>query len=176
MPFECLRRATRHLTIGVSIGVAASCATGVARPAAFPGARTVPADIGLAGPAVDIPAVLTTAQSFQGTPYQFGGETPETGFDCSGFVQFVYSRHHIVLPRTTEAQFGVGARVSDDRVTAGDLVFFATTGSGPTHVGIALDPVTLVHAPGEGAVVRVERFDTPYWQARRLGNRRVTAR
>lgn len=169
-------RGRRQLAIGLLVTVSASCASGTARPTAFPGALPAPVDVRLPGPVADLDAVLATARAFEGTPYRFGGDTPEAGFDCSGFVRFVYGRHQIVLPRTTEAQFTTGARIANDRVSAGDLVFFSTIGPGPTHVGIALDRVTFVHAPGTGAVVRTERFDTPYWQSRRLGNRRVAPR
>lgn len=164
------------LVLAASIAAAASCRTGVARPSPFPGARMAPRDLPLPAPVLEVDRVLATAQSLSGTPYLFGGDTPAAGFDCSGFVRYVYAQVGVPLPRTTEEQFSVGRNVGNDRVEAGDLVFFSTTGPGPTHVGIALDPVTFVHAPGTGAVVRVERFDTSYWQSRRLGNRRLTAR
>jgi len=164
------------LLLAISVGTVASCRTGAARPSPFPGARIAPYDLPLPAPVVEVSRLLSTARSLSGTPYLFGGDTPSAGFDCSGFVRYVYAQMGVPLPRTAEEQFAVGRNVANDRLEAGDLVFFSTTGPGPTHVGIVIDPVTFVHAPGTGAVVRVERFDTPYWQSRRLGNRRVTAR
>lgn len=119
--------------------------------------------------------LLETAMALAGSRYVFGGTTPESGFDCSGFVRWVFRQYSTDVPRTVAEQFRVGRAVSDAQVSAGDLLFFSTIGPGATHVGIVVDPVarTFVHAPGSGAVVRVERFDTSYWRNRMLGVRRV---
>lgn len=118
-------------------------------------------------------AVLDTALTLRGIPYQFGGADPARGFDCSGLVHWVLAQHRIELPRTAAEQFDAGVRVGPGNIAPGDLVFFSTIAPGPSHVGIALDDRTFVHAPASGGVVRVERFDTSYWRARFLGVRRV---
>jgi len=121
-------------------------------------------------------AVLSTALSLLGTKYRFGGETPEGGFDCSGFVSYVLRQHSVDIPRTVAEQFVVGQPVAQDQIQPGDLVFFTTTGPGATHVGIVVNTGTrwdFVHAPADGSVVRIERFDSGYWQQRWIGARRV---
>ena len=120
-------------------------------------------------------ALLETALALRGTPYRPGGQLPATGFDCSGFVRYVLRQHGIDVPRTVAAQFHAGIPIGRADIQAGDLVFFAITGAEPTHVGIAAEPASkeFIHAPDEGASVRIERFDTKYWDARWLGARRV---
>jgi cell wall-associated NlpC family hydrolase len=115
-------------------------------------------------------AVLATAMSLTGIPYRLGGADP-SGFDCSGFVQYVLRQHGIGMPRTVIEQFGVGSEPTG--VEAGDLVFFQTVGSKASHVGIAIDGGSFVHAPNSRGVVRVERLDAPYWMGRFVGARRV---
>jgi cell wall-associated NlpC family hydrolase len=117
-------------------------------------------------------SILETARTLEGRPYMFGGADP-SGFDCSGLVWYVFLQHHVLLPRTTLEQARMGLPIDAEAIEAGDLVFFATTSSEPSHVGIALDRRTLIHAPSTGTVVRIERFDTPYWKARLTGARRV---
>jgi cell wall-associated NlpC family hydrolase len=115
-------------------------------------------------------AVLTTAMGLTGVPYRLGGADP-TGFDCSGFVQYVLRQHAIAMPRTVAEQFVVGDVTP--AVEAGDLVFVQTIGSKASHVGIAIDAYSFVHAPNSRGVVRVDRLDAPYWAGRFLGARRV---
>ena len=103
--------------------------------------------------------MLGTALSLLGTKYRFGGETPEGGLDCSGFVRYVLRQHSADVPRTVAEQFVVGHPVAQDQIQPGDLVFFTTTGPGATHVGIVVNTGTrwdFVHAPADGSVVRVE--------------------
>ncbi|HXT69529.1 MAG TPA: C40 family peptidase [Vicinamibacterales bacterium] len=121
-------------------------------------------------------AILQTAFDLLGTKYRFGGQTPDTGFDCSGFVSYVLRQHSIDVPRTVVEQFGAGRTVAQDDIQPGDLVFFTTTGPGPTHVGIVVATgarFEFIHAPADGSVVRIERFDSGYWQQRWIGARRV---
>jgi cell wall-associated NlpC family hydrolase len=120
--------------------------------------------------------VIATAVALRGARYQLGGVTPQ-GFDCSGFVRYVFALYRVTVPRTVAEQYRTGEEIARDHISAGDLVFFSTTGPGATHVGIVVDPgsYTFVHAPGTGSVVRVERFDTPYWRGRMLGARRLAA-
>jgi cell wall-associated NlpC family hydrolase len=112
--------------------------------------------------------------SLRGAPYRNGGSSPE-GFDCSGFTQYVFAHHGIAIPRDTEAQFEAGDAITDEAIEAGDLLFFSTTDSGPSHVAIAISLDEFVHAPSSRGVVRVERRSLPYWSERFLGARRVQA-
>jgi len=121
-------------------------------------------------------ALTKTALGLRGTKYRLGGEAPGEGFDCSGFVHYVFERHQIDVPRTVAEQFQVGEKIAPEDIQKGDLLFFSTTGKGATHVGIALGPEDqgeFVHAPGAGGSVRVEHFDAPYWRSKLVGVRRV---
>ena len=118
-------------------------------------------------------ALTGTALALRGAPYRNGGADP-SGFDCSGFTQYVFSRYGIALPRAVADQFSAGQAVTPGSVTAGDLLFFTTVASGPTHVAIALGGDEFVHAPSSAGVVRVERLSAAYWSQRFIGARRVT--
>ena len=105
-------------------------------------------------------------------PYRNGGSDP-TGFDCSGFVQWVFAQHGLRLPREVRDQFLLGSAVDRDAVQPGDLVFFETISRGASHVGIALGGNEFVHAPSSSGVVRVESYSIDYWKRRFVGARRV---
>ena len=156
---------------------AAACASTGATPRPFPvpgRAAGVPAAAGTgAGSplAADAYALTSTALSFRGVPYRNGGADPG-GFDCSGFVWYVFGQHGIPTPRTVSDLFRAGGDASGP-LQPGDLVFFSTVAPGPTHVGIAIGGDEFVHAPSSTGVVRVERVSTPYWAARYLGARRI---
>jgi cell wall-associated NlpC family hydrolase len=175
------------LLLMLSGGCASSGGGG--RPLPFPGAASPPSG-GSSGSTAppDVPLVVTsptlaspkgpesvvdTALAYRGVKYVYGGSTPEQGFDCSGLVQYVFAQHQIDLPRTVPDQYRVGAPVKLTDLRAGDLVFFSTTGPGPTHVGIAIDHERFVHAPNSTGVVRIEAVDTSYWHNRFLGARRL---
>lgn len=117
-------------------------------------------------------ALLAYAMTLQGTPYRNGGSDP-AGFDCSGFVQWVYSQHGMKLPREVRDQWKEGDEIDRDEVQPGDLVFFETVSKGASHVGIALGGDRFVHAPSSRGVVRVERFSNSYWSPRWVGAKRV---
>lgn len=117
--------------------------------------------------------MLQTALAYRGVPYRFGGDNPTSGFDCSGFIQFVLSSHAVAVPRTTAEQFQIGRRVGARDVQAGDLVFFSTVAPGASHVGMAINADEFVHAPAASGVVRVERLHASYWQSRFVGARRL---
>ena len=162
---------------------AASCAasSGVIRPAAFPTAPAPPSSIypsplGPAKAAPDVPSIVAAALDLRGVPYQLGGDDPDIGFDCSGFVRFVYSQQHVTLPRTVAEQVRLGSGVPLARVRAGDLVFFSTTAPGASHVGIVIGPAgndEFVHAPANSGTVRVEHFNSAYWRQRFVAARRL---
>ena len=112
-----------------------------------------------------------TALALRGAPYRNGGATPD-GFDCSGFVQYVFGRHGVAMPRETREQFRVGRSIRRNDLAPGDLVFFSTVAPGASHVGIALDRDQFIHAPSTRGVVRVERLSAEYWDQRFIGARR----
>ena len=100
--------------------------------------------------------------------------TTVAGFDCSGFTQYVFRQHGVMLPRDSQDQFTAGHAVPQDETRPGDLVFFRTGGRRISHVGIALGDGTFVHAPNARGVVRVERMTSSYWARRLVGIRRMT--
>ena len=99
-------------------------------------------------------SIVTYAASFQGVPYVWGGTSP-SGFDCSGFVQYVYAHFGISIPRTSQEQFNFGTPVDASNLQPGDLVFFHDDGSGPGHVGMYIGGGLMIHAPHTGDVVRI---------------------
>jgi cell wall-associated NlpC family hydrolase len=119
-------------------------------------------------------AVLMRAIGLVGTPYRYGGNTPEGGFDCSGLVNYVYrDMLDLRLPRTSRALAGwVGPKIPPDRLTAADLVFFGSRGD-VSHVGIYVGEGRFVHAPSTGGTVRLDRLDGPYWRDHYAGAKRV---
>jgi len=116
-------------------------------------------------------AVVKTAERYLKTPYKFGGETPK-GFDCSGFVMFVYDKHGKKLPRSADIQFREGKKVARKSLKPGDLVFFNTYASGVSHVGIYSGAGKFIHVSSSRGVM-VSRLDEPYWKPRYLGARRI---
>lgn len=110
-----------------------------------------------------------------GTPYKTAGADPRIGFDCSGFVMFVFrDAMGVALPRSTGEQFALhGGSPRLGSLLTGDLVFFNTAGRGVSHVGIYVGEGRFVHAPNHGGRVRLDRLDDRYWQQRYLGARRI---
>ncbi len=119
-------------------------------------------------------ALVGTALDYRGTPYRNGGTDPKTGFDCSGFTQFVFARYGVSLPREVVDQYRVGTSVKPKNLQPGDLIFFATASKGASHVAIAIGGDQFVHAPSSRGVVRVERLSSSYWGPRFLGARRIS--
>src|SRR5262249_45709925 len=118
-------------------------------------------------------AVVATAMMLRGTPYRNGGSDP-SGFDCSGFVQWVFAQSGIRLPREVRDQYDKGTKIDLRGVQPGDLLFFETVSRGASHVGVAIGGDQFVHAPSSRGVVRVERFTASYWARRFVGARRIT--
>ena len=114
--------------------------------------------------------LVSNALSLVGVPYLFGG-TSRSGFDCSGYTQYVFKGSGISLPRTAAGQFGVGSSVNKDQLQAGDLVFFTTYESGASHVGIYIGGGSFVHASNSG--VTTTNLSSSYYASRYLGARRV---
>ncbi|MBC2728906.1 C40 family peptidase [Desulfosporosinus sp.] len=117
--------------------------------------------------------LLNFAANFLGTKYVWGGTSPSPGFDCSGYVQYVYRKSGISLSRTSEQQFKNGVSVKKADLKPGDLVFFATYSSGASHVGIYVGNNTMIHSSSGG--VSYDDMTTSYWAKRYLGARRVIA-
>ena len=118
-------------------------------------------------------AVLMRALSLVGTPYRYGGNTPEAGFDCSGLVGYVF--HDVLsrqLPRSSVELARLGRDVVPERLATGDLVVFGDAVA-VSHVGIYVGEGRFVHAPSTGGTVRLDRLDAPYWRDHFRGGRRV---
>ncbi|MFD1861915.1 NlpC/P60 family protein [Planococcus chinensis] len=114
------------------------------------------------------------AQKFKGVPYKFGGTTP-TGFDCSGYILYVFNHFGISLPRTSAEQFGVGTPVSRSDLRKGDLVFYANTYKpGISHTGIYLGNGNVISAESKG--IAISNINTnPYWGPKYAGARRLSS-
>ncbi|MFT3756308.1 MAG: C40 family peptidase [Pseudoxanthomonas sp.] len=119
-------------------------------------------------------AVLMRALGLVGTPYRYGGNTPESGFDCSGLVTYVYrDMLDLRLPRTSrELAQAQGPKIAPARLVTGDLVFFGSKGN-VSHVGIYVGEGRFVHAPSSGGTVRLDHLDGPYWRDHYSGAKRV---
>ncbi|WP_041695313.1 C40 family peptidase [Alicyclobacillus acidocaldarius] len=128
--------------------------------------------------------ILTYAKSFLGTPYCWGGDSPKTGFDCSGFVEYVFGHFGIQLPRESHDQAAVGTAVSPSNLLPGDLLFFTDTDSYAslypnhvTHVGIYMGNGAMIESSsahnGEGVVIVQNVFQNPYYAAHYYGARDV---
>ena len=171
------------VVVTLSVGCATTGATPTPRPFPRPGGH--PAE----PPAASLPnggatatgtlplrsdgyGVSGTALSLRGTPYRNGGADPG-GFDCSGFVFYVFAQHGLSVPRTVAEQYQQGGSVAPTDLQAGDLVFFTTTAPGASHVGIVVGGDSFVHAPSASGVVRVERLGAAYWASRFIGARRL---
>jgi cell wall-associated NlpC family hydrolase len=156
----------------LAAGLATACGSGRAQPRPFPGGPTSTPSAPSASPVAAVPAIVATALTLRGAPYRNGGSAP-SGFDCSGFVQYVFAQHGRALPREVKDQFRLGQEVGRQDVRPGDLVFFQTVSPGASHVGIALAGDEFVHAPSSRGVVRVEKYTSQYWAARWKGARRL---
>jgi cell wall-associated NlpC family hydrolase len=111
------------------------------------------------------------ARGLLGSPYRYGGDSPRTGFDCSGFVRFVYGHFGVRLPHSSYADFDLGRGVPRTSLRPGDLVFFDGTG----HVGMYIGGGRFIHAPHTGASVEIASLSDPWYQSRYDGARRLVA-
>lgn len=137
--------------------------------------------VAVQAPATAVPARLSDEQSrnvtmyalgLVGTPYRYGGNTPESGFDCSGLIGHVYQlQAGLAAPRTVARLQGWGQAVPGDQLRAGDLVLFGD-GAAPTHAGIYVDEGRFVHAPSTGGRVRMDRLTAPHWARQQVAYRR----
>lgn len=121
-----------------------------------------------------VETLLRRALTLIGTPYRWGGSNPDSGFDCSGLVGYVFrTALGIELPRVSRDMAQNGERVERTALNAGDLVFFGRRGNRIDHVGIYLGEGRFVHAPRTGKDVMVSELDTGYWATRFKSARRV---
>ena len=109
------------------------------------------------------------AMQYLGIPYRWGGASPETGFDCSGFVMYVYAQLGVSLPHQAASQFGYGVPVSRDQLAPGDLVFFDGLG----HNGIYIGNGLFIHSPHTGDVVKISSLSDSWYAARWIGAKRI---
>jgi len=115
--------------------------------------------------------IISTAKSFLGVPYKWGGTTP-AGFDCSGFTRYVFASQNIDLPRVSADQYGVGTTVNFNNLIPGDLVFFnLTSGTKVSHVGIYIGNNEFISATSSKGIA-IYGF-TPYWNKVYVGAKRV---
>jgi cell wall-associated NlpC family hydrolase len=121
-------------------------------------------------PDLSVP-VLTKAKSLMGLPYRFGGNNPGESMDCSSYVQLVFKEAGLELPRVTYDQFKQGEPIAAEQLQPGDLLFFSTNGSGPSHIGIYAGNGEFIHESPPG--VQVTRLDNPSYQKHFVGARRV---
>jgi cell wall-associated NlpC family hydrolase len=118
--------------------------------------------------------LVVTAMGFLGVPYRRGGNSVETGFDCSGFVRAIYEQTvGLILPRRANEQAAATQVIDKRELQPGDLVFFNTLRRAFSHVGIYVGEGKFIHSPKPGAQVRVEDMNAGYWQRRFDGARRV---
>ena len=112
-------------------------------------------------------SIVSEASKYMGIPYRWGGTSPQTGFDCSGFVQFIF-RHtlNIKLPRMPVDMSRLGLRINREELAPGDLVFFNTRGGKFTHVGIYVNDSQFIHSPMPGTRITVSRMDSAYYRHR----------
>ena len=116
--------------------------------------------------------VTIYAISLIGTPYRYGGNTPASGFDCSGLIGYVYrERASVSAPRTVAAMAGWGQPVPVASAQTGDLVVFGP-GNSSTHAGIYVGDGRFVHAPSTGGVVRLDHLNSKYWARQQVSFRR----
>lgn len=116
--------------------------------------------------------IVRTAESFIGLPYQWGGTSPEKGFDCSGLTMAVYQMNGLNIPRTSAEQFAQGRAVSLRSLDKGDLVFFAVNSGGKiSHVGLYTGRDSFIHAPGAGKSIRIDFLSNGYYSKCFIGAR-----
>ena len=169
------------LSIAAASITMTACAStgGVPEPFPTPGPRptrtATPKPVATSGTSLpaDGYSIAGTALGLRGAPYRNGGSDPR-GFDCSGLIEYIYGQHGIAVPRTVEELHNAGRDVTTQDMQPGDLVFFDTTGRGPSHVGLSIGGDEFVHAPSGAGVVRVERLGAAYWAQRFIGVKRLT--
>jgi cell wall-associated NlpC family hydrolase len=128
----------------------------------------------LSGMASKAGDVVVGALNMIGVRYRWGGDTPDSGLDCSGFVRYVFQDTlGMTLPRRAEEMSRVGEKVRVSELKPGDLVFFNTMRRSFSHVGIYIGDNKFVHSPSTGSTIRVDDMENAYWEKRYTGARRI---
>lgn len=118
--------------------------------------------------------VLLQAMSLLGVAYRFGGNTPDNGLDCSGFIRYVFQKSlHLNLPRTAAQMARIGKAVDKSELAPGDIVFFNTLGASYSHVGMYMGNGKFIHSPRTGKNIEVSNMNQSYWASRYNGARRI---
>lgn len=115
--------------------------------------------------------IVATGKKYLGVPYVFGGTTPK-GFDCSGFLQYVFKQHGYTIPRLADEQYKLGKAANTTQLEPGDLVFFSTYEPGASHCGIYVGDGNFMHASSSKGI-RVDSLSNDYWRPRYLGGRKI---
>ncbi|HXG31584.1 MAG TPA: LysM peptidoglycan-binding domain-containing protein, partial [Thermodesulfobacteriota bacterium] len=118
-------------------------------------------------------SIISVAKRFLGAPYKFGGNSPIRGLDCSAFVNKVFGFFDVDLPRTARDIYKIGQDVSKDELATGDLVFFRTYASYPSHVGIYIGDDEFIHASSKAKKVTIDSMNLPYYRRRYIGAKRI---
>lgn len=182
-----LRSSAWILVLALTMSGCASTGTGP-RPRPFPGAPLPPVSaypapatppgvypepLAPAAHSFSTTSFVTAARQLLGVRYVLGGDSPATGFDCSGYVHYVYGLFRIPIPRSVGDQYHAGKAARGAEIKAGDLLFFKISGSTVSHVALAIGPDEFIHAPNSNGVVRIEKLSSPYWHSRFAGARRI---
>jgi cell wall-associated NlpC family hydrolase len=169
-------------TISATATAISANAFGAAADAPTPAADSTSASVSrntqsfLSGVASKAGTVVVGALNMIGVRYQWGGNSPDSGLDCSGFVRYVFrDTLGMTLPRRAEEMSQVGEKVKMTDLKPGDLVFFNTMRRTFSHVGIYIGDNKFVHSPSTGSRIRVDELDDGYWEKRFTGARRVEA-
>lgn len=163
-----MRHASMAIPVALSSPFYLVLVLGCTQSAVQRSARDVLSSVVLAGgprpsaPAPSARRVIGTAEEYLGVPYKWGGTSPETGFDCSGYVRYVYAEQGVRLPRTSREQARAGDRVapSVSSLRQGDLVLFAESGKTISHVAIYAGGKRIIHSSSSGRGVRYDDLDT----------------
>jgi cell wall-associated NlpC family hydrolase len=148
-----------------ALGLQAPGATTALVPTTATTTTTLPAPSTRGGQALGV------ARQYLGTPYRWGGESPATGFDCSGLMQYAYKQLGVDIPRVSQDQFRSGQQVPRESLQPGDLVFFSKAGD-VHHVGMYVGDGKFLHAPRTGDVVKISSLSEPHYAAEYCGARR----